>query len=93
MAVLETLTLTRQSAPKIWSIPNMLNALLDEKKQNQIKQNKTHHKQIDMWWKIITERISLSKCKIRLLKSKEIEIEFGESKVFLYFSNCFSGHL
>ena len=39
MTVLETLTLTRQSAPNIWSIPNMLNAPLDEKKQNQIKQN------------------------------------------------------
>lgn len=40
MAVLETLTLTRQSAPKIWSIPNMLNAPLDEKKKtNKITQN------------------------------------------------------
>lgn len=41
MAVLETLTITRQSAPKIGSIPNMLNAPLDEKKTkpNKIKQN------------------------------------------------------
>lgn len=41
MAVLETLTLTRQSAPNIWSIPNMLNAPLDEKKTkpNKTKQN------------------------------------------------------
>lgn len=40
MAALETLTLTRQSAPKIWSIQNMLNAPLDEKKKtNKITQN------------------------------------------------------
>ena len=41
MAVLETHTITRQSAPKIGSIPNMSNAPLDEKKTkpNKIKQN------------------------------------------------------